>query len=258
MNSYFAQLEAALERREQQGTPLQLFFRDDDVAEDEETLRRLLQLFLRWGTPINLGVIPGLLTATELLLQSRNAAPDLIELNQHGWLHLNHEPVGRKCEFGLSRTFAEQLADIARGQARMNEAFEQHWFPVFIPPWNRCTEATCQALDQLGFRALSRDRADALCAGTHLRELPITLDLFRWRGGAQLRSAEELASELIQQIEAGTTIGVMLHHQVMNEEAFAWVETLLQVCRRHPIVQCYTFERLLELTDEERETSRFS
>jgi hypothetical protein len=250
MSSYFAKLEAALERREQQGAPLQLFFRDDDVAEDEETLRQLLQLFLRWETPINLGVIPGRLTAAgrELLLQPLNNAPELIELNQHGWLHLNHEPVGRKCEFGPSRTFAEQLADIAQGQARMNEAFGPHWFPVFVPPWNRCTEATCQALDQLGFRVLSRDRTNALCASARFRELPVTLDLFRWRGGAQLRLAEELANELLQQIEAGATIGVMLHHQVMNEEAFAWIDALLQVCRRYSIVQCYTFERLLELT----------
>lgn len=247
MNAHFAQLESALERRARQGAPLQLFFRDDDVAEAEATLRRLLQLFLRWETPINLGVIPGQLTAAgrELLWQSVKAAPALIELNQHGWLHLNREPVGRKCEFGPSRTLAEQLADIAQGQARMHEAFGPHWFPAFIPPWNRCTEATCQALDQLGFRVLSRDRAAALCTGVRFRELPITLDLFRWRGGAQLRPAAELVNELSRQIDAGATMGVMLHHQVMNEEAFAWLETLLQVCRRSPIVQCCTFERLL-------------
>jgi hypothetical protein len=250
MNAYFAQLESALERRARQDAPLQLFFRDDDVAEDEETLRRLLQLFLRWETPLNLGVIPGQLTAAgrELLGQSLKVAPDLIKLNQHGWVHLNHELTGRKCEFGPSRTFAEQLADIAQGQARMNEAFGPHWFPAFIPPWNRCTEATCQALDRLGFRLLSRDCTAALCTGARLRELPVTLDLFRWRGGAQLRPAAELANELLRQVAAGATIGVMLHHQVMNEAAFAWVETLLQVCRRHTIVHCHTFERLLAVT----------
>ncbi len=249
MNSSFAQIEAALARRQQQAAPLHFFFRDDDVGEDEATLRWLLQLFLRRETPINLAVIPGRLTAacSQLLLQSVRTAPQLLELNQHGWLHLNHEREGRKCEFGPSRAFAEQLADIIQGQAQMNETFGPHWFPVFVPPWNRCTEATCQALDQLGFRVLSRNRADALCAGSRLRELPVTLDLYRWRGGAQLRPAAELASELIRQIEQGKPIGVMLHHQVMDEEAFAWVEALLQVCQRYSIVQCHTFERLLGL-----------
>jgi hypothetical protein len=250
MSPSFARIEAALARRQQQGAPLQVFFRDDDVDEDEASLRRLLQLFLRWETPINLAVIPGRLTAAcgELLLQSVSAAPQLLELNQHGWRHLNHERAGRKCEFGPSRAFNEQLADIAEGQARMAEAFGPHWFPVFVPPWNRCTEATCRALDQLGFRVLSRDHEDGLCTGSRFRELPITLDLYRWRGGPQLRPAEELASGLVRQIEASSTIGVMLHHQVMDEAAFAWVETLLQLCRRFPIVQCHTFEQLLELT----------
>ncbi|MGH9935504.1 MAG: DUF2334 domain-containing protein, partial [Blastocatellia bacterium] len=168
MNSSFAQLKSALAERQQQIAPLRLFFRDDDVDEDEAALRRLLQLFLRRGAPINLGVIPGRLTAAggELLAQSVRAAPALLELNQHGWRHINHESGrergSRKCEFGPSRTYAEQLADIAQGQARMTEAFGPYWFPVFIPPGNRCTEDTYRALDQLGFRALSAIRGDSV------------------------------------------------------------------------------------------------
>src|SRR5262245_23769856 len=167
MDSSLALLKSSLARRQQQAAPLRLFFRDDDVDEDEATLRRLLGFFLERETPINLGVIPGRLTAAcaELLAQSASVAPALLELNQHGWLHLNYEREGRKCEFGPSRTYAEQLADIARGQARMTEAFGPNWFPVFIPPWNRCTEETHRALDQLGFRALSAKRRDSVVTG---------------------------------------------------------------------------------------------
>src|SRR5215467_4137350 len=117
MNSSLARLKSALALRGQQVAPLRLFFRNDDVDEDEAPLRRLLRLFMERNTPINLGVIPGRLTAAcaELLAQSTGAAPALLELNQHGWLHLNHEREGRKCEFGPSRTYAEQLADVAQG-----------------------------------------------------------------------------------------------------------------------------------------------
>src|SRR5882672_6131841 len=151
-------LKSAL--REQQAASLRLFFRDDDVDEDGAPLRRLLRLFLERNTPINLGVIPGRLTSAcvELLAASVGAAPALLELNQHGWRHINHEREGRKCEFGASRTYAEQLADIAQGQSRMTEAFGPNWFPVFIPPWNRCTEETRRAIDHLDFRALSARR----------------------------------------------------------------------------------------------------
>src|SRR5215470_16042897 len=164
MNFSLTRLKSSLA---QQAAPPRIFFRDDDVDEDEATLRRLLRLFLERNTPINLGVIPGRLTSAcaELLAQSVGATPALLELNQHGWLHLNHEREGRKCEFGPSRTYAEQLADVAQGQARMTEAFGLNWSPVFIPPWNRCTEETRRAIDYLGFRALSAKLGRSVVTG---------------------------------------------------------------------------------------------
>src|SRR5688572_349425 len=167
-----------------------IFFRDDDVDEDEAPLRRLLRLFLEKKAPVNLGVIPGRLTAlcAELLAESAVAAPGMIELNQHGWRHLNHEREGRKCEFGASRTYAEQLADLTQGQARMTEAFGPNWFPVFIPPWNRCTEETRRAIDHLGFRALSGKQGGSVADGYRFKEISITLDLYRWNGGARMKS----------------------------------------------------------------------
>src|SRR5262245_15630932 len=135
MNSSLARLKSALARPRRQAAPLRLFFRDDDVDEDEATLRRLLRLFLQRTRPNKLGVIPGRRKAecAELLAHAAGAAPAMLELNQHGWLHLNHEREGRKCEFGPSRTYAEQLADVAQGRERMTEAFGPDWFQVFIP-----------------------------------------------------------------------------------------------------------------------------
>jgi hypothetical protein len=252
MNPALAQLKSVLAQRRQ---PLRVFFRDDDVDEDEATLRRLLRLFLQRDIPINLGVIPGRLTAAcaELLMQPISVAPTLIELDQHGWLHINYESgrengrerEGRKCEFGPSRTYAEQLSDIARGQARMNEAFGSHWFPVFIPPWNRCVEDTYRALDQLGFRALSAKQGSSVVTGYRFKEISITLDLFNWRGGASLKPAEVIIDELIAQLARRQTIGVMLHHKVMDERAFAFLDSLLDALASHPPASFHTFRSLL-------------
>lgn len=247
MNSSFERLKSALARLPVEAAPLRLFFRDDDVEEDEAPLRRLLGLFLERETPINLGVIPGRLTAAcaELLAQSIIAAPALLELNQHGWLHLNYERERRKCEFGPSRTYAEQFADIARGQARMTEAFGPNWFPVFIPPWNRCTEETHRALDQLGFRALSAKRGGSVVTGYRFEEISITLDLYRWKDGARLKSPEEIVDDLIAQLSRQQTIGMMLHHKMMDERAISFLGSLLDTLASHPTVRFHTFQSLL-------------
>jgi hypothetical protein len=246
MDSSLARLKSALALRQQ---PLRVFFRDDDVDENEATLRRLLELFLLRKIPINLGVVPGRLTmaGAELLMQNVSAAPALIELNQHGWRHLNHEREGRKCEFGPSRTYAEQLSDIAQGRTRMTEAFGAHWFPVFIPPWNRCVEDTYRALDQLGFRALSAKQGSSNVTGYRFKEISITMDLFNWRGGASLKPAEEIVDELIVQLARPQTIGVMLHHKVMDEQAFSFLESLQDALASYPTIRFHTFRSLLPL-----------
>ena len=181
------------------------------------------------------------------ILLGTPAAPATLELNQHGWRHANHEREGRKCEFGPSRAYAEQLADIAHGQARMTEAFGPHWFPVFIPPWNRCVEDTYRALDQLDFRALSVKQGHSVVTGYRFKEISITLDLFNWRGGASLKPAEEFIDELVAQLSQRRTIGVMLHHEVMDELAFAFLESLLDALATHPSADFHTFRSLLQL-----------
>ena len=247
MNDAMSRLKSALDRRHQQAAPLRVFFRDDDVDEDESKLRRLLDIFLRRRTPLKLGVIPGLLTeaGVRLLAQSVNKAPDLIELNQHGWRHLNHEREGRKCEFGPSRTYDEQFADIALGRTRMNEAFSSEWFPAFIPPWNRCNESALQAIDQLGFRVFSAKQGNSVATGYGFKEVSITLDLYRWRGGASLKPVKEIIDELLDQFSRLQTIGVMLHHKVMDEQVFYFLDSILDTLASSPIVRFNTFKSML-------------
>ena len=220
-----------------------VFFRDDDVDEDEATLRRLLDLFAQRNVPVILGVIPTQLTpeCTALLTEFSTS----IEIVQHGWQHINHELIGRKCEFGSSRSLAEQLEDIAHGQARMNEAFGEHWFPAFIPPWNRCTAQTYQALAQLGFRVLSQLHSDASpLTGFSFREISVTLDLYRWKGGASLKPQGELLQAISQQLTQPHPIGIMLHHKVMNDEAFFFLEQLLDEMRNSSAIRFHRFESL--------------
>ncbi len=222
---------------------IDIFFRDDDVDIDEENLHRLLTIFSNRKTPLIAGVIPKLLTGDCIKLLSEFS--EFTELVQHGWQHKNHETIERKCEFGNSRNYNEQFSDLAAGQKIMNEAFGKNWFPAFIPPWNHCTENTHRALDELGFRVLSKLRgSQAPVTGFQFREISVTLDIFRWQNGATLKSAEEIYEELTQQIVKGAPIGIMLHHKVMTDEAFLFIEQLLDALKQSPAVKFHTLASL--------------
>ena len=223
--------------------PIDIFFRDDDVDIDEENLHRLLTIFADRKIPLIAGVIPKLLIGDCIKLLSEFS--EFTELVQHGWQHKNHEILQRKCEFGNSRNFAEQFSDLAAGQKIMNEAFGENWFPAFIPPWNRCTEITHRALDELGFRVLSKLRgSQAPVTSFQFREISVTLDIFRWENGATLKSAEDIYEELTQQIVKGAPIGIMLHHKVMADEAFLFIEQLLDALKQSPSVRFHTLASL--------------
>lgn len=247
MRNIFDQLKPVLDALEQQQREISLFIRDDDVDENEESLRQLLDVAFIWNVPICLAAIPARLTdeAVTLLQNFQSQNPSLIELHQHGWQHLNHETTGRKCEFGLSRSFEQQLEDIECGRQRMNAAFQSNWFPAFTPPWNRCTEATFRALEQTGFTVLSRESGATPASGYRFNEISTTLDLFRWKSGAQLKAPQEVVDELCRQLETQTRIGLLLHHKVMDASAFSLLELLLVTLKRSPAVRFHSFQSLM-------------
>ena len=247
MNTAIVRLSTALDRLQSRGQQIDLFFRNDDVGEDDLILQTMLGLFLRYQTPLNLQIIPGRLTpaAIETIGKAWNEKPGLFELNQHGWMHVNHESLGRKCEFGPSRSFDQQCEDIERGKKILEEVFGDAFCPVFTPPWNRCTVETFRALEQLGFRALSKFHGDSPASTYNIREVSVTLDLYRWQGGAMMKPPNELVDELIRQIEELPMIGIMLHHRVMDEKAYEFLALLLGELCLSRVIKFHTFQSLL-------------
>lgn len=241
-----------LASKQAEGQDLHLFFRDDDVDEKEDALEQLLDLALAHGVPMNLEIIPGRLTpaAVAILKNVLRADTSLLSLNQHGWIHANHESEGRKCEFGPARSLTQQLDDIARGKLILQSTFEERFFPAFTPPWNRCTADTYQILDDLGFLVLSKDRGKDPIADYRFRDISTTLDIYRWKGGANMKPPAEIVRELLRQMCELPVVGLLLHHKVMNGVAFTFLDQLLSELRRYPVVRLHTFQTLLQLEME--------
>ncbi|MDC4206937.1 MAG: glycosyltransferase (plasmid) [Candidatus Manganitrophus sp.] len=251
-------LKPLLEKMGEEKRGIDLFLRDDDIDNDEETLQYLFDITLARHVPLNLEIIPGALTdaGIKLLDHHKHLHPTLFELNQHGWLHLNHEKEGRKCEFGISRNFDQQWEDISGGKTLLEKIFGDKFYPVFTPPWNRCTEETFKVLDRLGFRVFSKDKGDRLVTGFGFKEISTTLDLYRWKGKPSLKSPEEIVESLTFQMRETGPIGILLHHQVMSDEAFAFLDALLGTLCQYPNIRFHTFQSLAEATDPEPEEAR--
>src|SRR5689334_3573471 len=168
--------------------PVSFFFRNDDVGWEDARLFDLLDVFARYEVPIDLAVIPKSIsrqTAGRLrtLVAER---PESLSVHQHGYAHVNHEQIGRKCEFGDSRSLELQHADIAAGKELLSDLLGPITDSIFTPPWNRCTAFTAACLQNEGFTLLSRDLTAKQLDIADLMELPVSIDWFGHRKKVRL------------------------------------------------------------------------
>jgi hypothetical protein len=211
--------------------PVVFSVRDDDVGWADERLLELLELFAAYATPLDLAVIPAALEpglASEL--RGRQATGrGALHYHQHGYAHANHEPEGRSCEFGPSRTASAQRNDIEAGARRLEELLGATT-PIFTPPWNRCTETTGQCLREVGFHAVARDATAPPLGVVGLRELHVDVD---WCG-----HGDGVADRLAARVRAGGPARIMLHHAVMGRRERGRFEPVLALLASHPNARC--------------------
>src|ERR1041385_1930504 len=172
--------------------PAKMFFRDDDCGWGDDRLLLLLDIFADFDLPVDLAAIPTALNPALAQKLSRRIAahPDRLRIHQHGYAHINHEPDGKKCEFGSARDHQSQRSDIENGQRLLAELLGAQPDPIFTPPWNRCTAITAQCLAELGFQALSRDSHAEAFEILGVCELPIAIDWFAHRKKVRLDRME--------------------------------------------------------------------
>ena len=237
-------LREVLDQGTRQNRKINVFFRADDIARVDESFSRLMHLFLSSRTPLCLAVVPGWLEENEWKeMQQFNPVNSSWCWHQHGWSHTNHEAHGKKNEFGPSRSRDDVFHDLDKGRKHLTALLGDLFYPVFTPPWNRCSTFTLELLEKLDFRAVSRSlHAKPLYQGK-LPDLAINVDLHTrkekdWQEGwNQLLTDFRLAA-------CSGRIGLMLHHLKMNDAAFEFLSFLLSLLHENPATVFTTFREL--------------
>lgn len=229
MNRWMDPLLGALERTPGRSA---WFFRDDDAGWADERLLAVADAFQRNGAILDVAAIPAAVSQTLAEGLRARVAAGAVSVHQHGWAHVNHQPDGRRSEFGSARSPADQLRDLRQGRSRLSELLQGSLQPFFTPPWNRCEHGTVPLLGEAGFTVLSCDVSAPRRNVPGIAEVPVRVDWTRcWREGGPERLGTELARSLREQ---GASNGVMLHHAAMTDEQLDVLTPLLTVLSAHP------------------------
>ena len=220
-------LAGACEQRNIRG-PAPLFFRADDVAVPGRQFVRLMALFSSFRVPLSLAVVPAWLTETRWrhIKKIGSRTPELWCWHQHGWRHVNHENKNKKQEFGPGRPASRIRKDLIRGRHRLESLMDNDFYPVFTPPWNRCSLDTLNRLKELGYRAVSRSKNSLPLPPVGVPDFQVNVDLHTRRDSDPGSGWNRLLADLESAVKSDIC-GIMIHHQLMTDAAFEFLEVLL-------------------------------
>lgn len=240
-------IDAACERLESAGSGY-IYFRADDVAVPGKKFARLLSLFKHYRMPLCLAVVPAWLTRLrwQSIKTLKGKSSSLWCWHQHGWRHVNYETDGKKQEFGSARSTSEIKQDLNRGKQRLEHLMEETFYPVFTPPWNRCSRNTLQVLRDLGYVAVSRSRNSPPASPEELPDFSMDVDLHT-RKETTAEAAWNNLFEALQHSLSNGCSGIMIHHQLMNDAAYDFLEILLKALINRKKIQLVNFKDLADL-----------
>lgn len=224
--------------------PIPILFRADDIGVLSAHFSEMMRLFNHYHLPLCLAVVPTWLTRRrwDAMGEQIDTGSDLWCWHQHGWNHANHEPSGKKNEFGPTRTAVAMESEIRKGRDRLVQLIGKDFQPFFTPPWNRCSQEAIRVCKNLGFRGISRSRGEQKEPAA-LPDFYINVDLHTRKEADQAAALEGLCGEFRQAIN-DRCIGVMIHHQRMNDKALHLLDRLLEFITDNPRFALVGFREL--------------
>lgn len=224
-----------LDRWQAAGKVARFWLRDDDAIEPTPALEKLLELTADAGLPLTLAVIPA--SAGEALA-TRLADERHVLVALHGWSHTNHAgPDQKKQELGAHRAPDVVLGELRDGFAILQRLFGRRFMPMLVPPWNRINGALIAELPTLGLKVLSV--YGAAKADSPIKLLNTHVDIMNWHGIRGGRPHAELVADVVAELRTrfdddAEPIGILTHHLVHDETAWAFLSNLLTETSAHP------------------------
>lgn len=211
-----------------------IFFRADDIGIPSRQFQQLIACFQKHKLPLCLATVPTWLNQKRLdelrLLTGTNNSQWC--WHQHGHTHRNFEQSGKKQEFGPSRSMEEITDSLIKGKQRLQYLLGADFFPVFTPPWNRCSSETLKALSDLHFQAVSRSKGARPKTPPGLADFQVNADLHTRKEHLPRTSLTNLLTEIETSLSSGLC-GIMIHHQRMNSSALELLDILLELIQKN-------------------------
>ena len=247
MTASLADIGTRLDAIAAQGRQIAMWWRDDDAVTSTPELDGLIARAARHDVPIALAVIPKL---AEAGLADRLQAHPHVSVHQHGFAHDNHAPQGsKKAEFGPHRPLDEMMRDLFEGYRRMSSLFGPRFAHVLTPPWNRITPDLAARRKEAGLVGLSTF-GPAPDGARH--QVNTHIDPIDWRRGKRFLGLDPLRAVLAREIDrridgSDEPLGLLTHHLVQTDDAWAFIDDLLALTATHPAVVWPHIEDLFDL-----------
>jgi hypothetical protein len=221
-------LDQELARGRDIGRSPTFWWRDDDAAQPTAAVKRLLALSRAAKVPVALAVVP--LAALPELFADLPAC-----VLMHGTDHRNRAAAGeKKTEFSATEPEEAALRRLREARERLAGLAGRAFLPVLAPPWNRIRRSLVPHLPELTLRGLSGFGARGEKV-PGVMEINTHIDIIDWHGTRAFIGEEPVLRGLISRIAANTgePTGVLTHHAVHDEAAWAFLERLYERTRRH-------------------------
>lgn len=191
------------------------FIRDDDVWTLDKSFQLFFNVAIERRVPVVYAVIPGKMDKglIRFLRRAKEKTPELLDIVQHGWVHVNHSKIrGKKYEFGTSRSLKSQREDIRQGLRQMRLAFGDQFTPAFVPPYHGYDERTLRILGEESFWGFSIGKLENKC---RLFQLPakVSFTSYNKDGSWSINTANSMVEMLGRNFYRQPLPGVVTHHE---------------------------------------------
>jgi len=249
--THWQPLDEELDKWQDAGEPVTLWWRDDDACILTPQLRKLVAIADENSVPIHLAVIPARLEADTVSFLSSSPNTRIL---QHGYAHIDHAPKGQgSWELGEHRPIATVVDDLQRGYNILDEAFGKKFLPVLVPPWTRFSEKLRPLLPGIGIKAYSAEGERSTNNDSDVKVIHAHSDPIKWKDNARFKGADRVIDDFVTHLQRRRQglcdptepTGLCTHHMDHSQELWDFLDEFVCHTSQHSGAKWISIDRQL-------------